>query len=123
MNETSNNFSVALTKCFYCGEGNQLVINTELTQKCAQEVEELNGKVISMEPCSKCKELMKQGVMFISCKDDDPEYRTGKIAVIKDEAIKELVTEPLQSQILKARFCFCPDSEWEKIFPKEVFNN
>jgi hypothetical protein len=52
---------VALAKCFFCGESGDLLIH-----KSMRDISAINGKVIHMEPCSKCKEYMKQGIIFIT---------------------------------------------------------
>ncbi len=52
---------VALAKCFYCLEAGDLLLH-----QCFRDLSEIDGKVIHMEPCSKCKEYMEQGIIFIT---------------------------------------------------------
>lgn len=82
---------VAIPVCYFCGRGkNQLIINKMLTPSHAKKVKEAHGKVVDYEPCDECKKLMEQGVMLISCKDNNQDYRTGKMCVVKDEAVKDI---------------------------------
>lgn len=107
---------LAITKCFYCGhDKNQIIMNTRLTEAAAEKVEKMHGKVVDMEPCDKCKKYMELGIICISCKDDDPEYRTGGWAVISEDGFKKLehvMDKELYEQILKQRFCMIPDHIW-----------
>jgi len=83
-------FDVALTKCFFCGKGNEILINTRPTIK--YSVKNYDGKVISTRPCSECEEKMKKFVWFIEYDEDktingEPPYRTGFQFGIKRELI------------------------------------
>ena len=104
---------IALTKCYFCGEDKEIIMNTRLTEYFANKVEEYHGKVIDKEPCNKCKELMKQGVMLISVRDNDPEYRTGNIAVVKDSAIKDIFNTESANAAIKSRCAFVSDEVWK----------
>lgn len=115
---------IALTKCYFCGKDDKIVMNTRLTTYFANKVEEMNGKVIDKEPCNECKKLMKMGVMLISVRDDDPEYRTGSMAVIKDEAIKKIFPKEEAETLLRMRCGFISDSLWDAIgIPRENIDN
>ena len=114
---------VALVKCFFCGKDKGIVMNRRLHPAHAHKVEEMNGMAVDKEPCDECKELMKQGIMFCSVRDgekgDNP-YRTGKLCVIKEEALDGLFEPSFLSKIKKSRFAFVEDSMWELIgFPVE----
>lgn len=126
MNNDRNTVGVALTKCYICGEVNAIILNTRLTPYHAKKVEDMNGKVISPEPCNKCKEYMKQGVILISVRDGESgnnPYRTGGWVVVKDEAIKRIIDAPMNKEILKKRIAFLEDSTWKALglpeLPKE----
>ncbi len=57
---------VALTKCFYCGEDGDILINQRLTKHSAEKVESMHGHVVSKEPCGTCAEHMKTGIIVIT---------------------------------------------------------
>lgn len=102
---------VALTKCFYCGEDNELVLHKRLG-----DVSQLQGKVTSMNPCSKCQEFMEKGVILIGIDDAKSEngwnippdkgsqaakenwmpnpYRSGDFIVMKEEALDRVINSP-----------------------------
>ena len=92
MNNEPSRFEVALTKCFYCGKDNGIIMNKTLTPFYAAKVKELHGKVVDMEPCPKCKEYMEQGIILISIRDGETgnnPYRTGGFVVIKKKHYKK----------------------------------
>lgn len=109
---------VALVKeaCRICAKliDGPIILNTRLTEAEAKKVEDLHGKTIGFapEPCTECKEFMKQGIIIVTIdesKSDDKDnpYRTGGFFVVIDEAIKRLPMEPeLLENILKKRVCF-----------------
>lgn len=113
---------VALMKCFLCLEDGDIIMNTKLTEHHAKKVEELNGKASPhAEPCNKCKELMKQGVIIITY---DPEksgpevgdfWRTGGWFVLKDEAVERMAEvmneqgKKVVEQAIEKRVLFLPD--------------
>jgi len=117
---SDDTLGVALTKCFYCQEDNEIVLNTRLTTSMASKVKELHGKVIDMRPCPSCEEHMRQGVIIITI---DPHnspanwhmpppdleegntwmpnpYRSGGWFVIHDEAIRNMLTGDEESKEL-----------------------
>ncbi|MBC8321227.1 MAG: hypothetical protein H8E34_10940 [Bacteroidetes bacterium] len=76
---------VALTKCFVCNESSDILLATKYYhtkdgEEPVKDLSDYDGKVITKEPCQKCKDLMKQGIILISAKDgesgDNP-FRTG----------------------------------------------
>ena len=111
---SAENFAVALTKtqCPACGEiaDGPIVLNKLLTAKAAKEVKELQGKVIELELCSRCKAVVEQqgGTLLVEI---DPAkstvvdgkikfenaWRTGRVWGIKKEAALRLlgVDQPL----------------------------
>ncbi len=120
-NTTENKLGVAVIKCYFCGKDKGLVMNTRLTAKNAREVEQMHNHAIDYEPCDECKKLMKQGIMFCSVRDGESgknPYRTGKMCVIKEEAVEKIVSPELFEEIKAKRFCFIEDSVWQHIgFP------
>ena len=111
------NFEVALVRCFFCGKDKGLVLNAQLTPEAAKAVKECNGKAIDLEPCDNCKELMRQGVLLIEYKEGtEPDfYRTGVLAVVKDEAIKKVFPKDIATDVIERRYCFVSSSVWDKI--------
>ena len=113
---------VALTNCFYCGQPDRIVLNKYLTERHAKEIKGLHGKVIDMEPCSKCAEVMKQGIMLVVFDPDKSEpgwnakgkipnpWRTGHIAAITEEAFGQIVDKEKNKELyeygLRHRFMF-----------------
>lgn len=105
---------VALTKCYYCGGDNQVVLHKRFG-----DVSELNGKVIDMTPCSECAEHMKKGILLITIDLDKSEdkwyeqrlpnpFRTGTFAVVKDEAIKRVFNPEISDYLIRDRWGFIP---------------
>lgn len=124
---------VALTKCYFCGEGNEIVLAKYPTHPhpC---VAEMNGAVTSMRPCSKCEGLMKAGVIIITIDPEKSErdwnkpkpgqerfipnpYRSGGWFVVTDEYIKRLmgVNSKASEFALKRRFVFMEHEVAEKL--------
>ena len=94
-------FEVALTNCYFCGKGSEIVLNTRFTKRAAAAVKQLHGTVIDMDPCNECKEHMKAGIVLITIdatkseqgweEDNIPNpYRTGGFFVVKEEAVERL---------------------------------
>lgn len=96
--------------CFLCGkEKNEIAL-----LGAAYKSEAPMHMCINKEPCDQCKEYMKQGILLISVRDNTDQenpYRTGHIAVIKEEAAKNI----FGTDILKSRAAFIEDSLWNKI--------
>ena len=121
-NQDDEKFEVALTKCFYCGEANETILSKRLSKPIAKQVKEMDGKVVSMTPCTKCEGYMKQGVILITidpAKSDpnwyDPgkgkmpnPFRSGGFFVVRDRAVKEMLAdEPeLVEWAIKYRWMF-----------------
>jgi hypothetical protein len=121
---TEDRFEVALTKCYFCGEDDKILLNTRLTAHAAKQVRECHQKVVDMDPCPKCRDFMQKGVILIaidSNKSDPgwnqrPEdsqgnwmpnpYRTGGFAVVRDAAIKRILPKDLADHALRHRFMF-----------------
>lgn len=108
---------VGMATCFVCGEVKHLLLDRRLKNSLQQSA------CYDKEPCDKCKDLMKQGIIFISTRSgesgDNP-YRTGRFFVVKDEAVKRMpMKEDLRVQILKKRIAFVEDEVLDKLgFPK-----
>lgn len=108
---------VALTKCFFCGKDDKIVLHKRLG-----DVSEMHGKVIDMDPCQDCRTLMKKGIIVIGfdeSKSDmtDPQnpglYRSGQWFVMTDDGFERYLTglgvdARLIKHGLKQRFMFMP---------------
>lgn len=121
-----------MTRCFFCGEPDKILLAKHYTRdgKPLHDLEPLNDKVVDMDPCNKCHGHMNQGIMFIEIDHDKSEknwdlppderhlppekrhrwipnpYRTGRIAVIKEEAVKRCLDEETVDYLLKERWMF-----------------
>jgi len=70
--------------------------------------------------CQECQGHMKKGIILVSVRDDQVgeknPYRTGGWVIMKEEALRRLVTQPeLADQICRKRMCFLPDEVWDKV--------
>jgi len=108
---------VALTKCYFCGKDDTIVMNTKLTEKMAKKVEGMHGKVINMDPCPECKGYMEKGIILLTIDEDKSEpgwnedsmpnpYRTGGFFVLKDEACERFMSPDMFEWAKKNRFLF-----------------
>lgn len=114
---------VALTNCYFCGEGSTILLATRYIRlqngetEPLKDLKEFNGKVVDMTPCSKCQQWMKEGIILITiderkCEKDwnkeampNP-WRTGGFYVVKEEAIKRLLSGKMLEWCLKHRWMF-----------------
>ncbi len=126
--------SIALTKCFFCGQDDRILLGRRMTTR--NTLESARGKVIDMEPCAKCAGYMKQGIILLTIDDAKSEpgwhrppsednhhdhygtrpsqrrafvpdpWRTGGFFVLREDAVKRIFTgEPLEFA-LERRWCF-----------------
>jgi hypothetical protein len=124
-----------LENCFYCNEPKGVILYGAIGRgskmhkavksaglELGRNGEAPNGLVMDYEPCHKCQEYMKQGVILISVRGTDDEkerrnpYRTGGWVVVKDELIERIVhPKELADAILEKRVAFIPDEAWDMI--------
>jgi hypothetical protein len=107
----------SLVQCFYCGEDYGVALLGALPgDKPAP-----HRGVWNYEPCPKCADFMKMGVLCIGVdesKTDDPKnpYRDGNFCVVTTEAIARIVQPPtLVDEILRRRVTFIDGETWMKI--------
>jgi hypothetical protein len=106
----------SMSVCFFCGEEKNEII---LPGKLNGDAEALRKAVWNKIPCDKCEEYMRQGIIFIGVDerlttDRSNPYRTGKFAVIKDEAVKRIIADKkLVDNILRQRVAFAPNELWD----------
>lgn len=115
--------NTAIFQCYICGEDQGLILpgtKTEEFEKAgiADSTGKMNQNVgcIDKTPCPKCQEIMEQGVIFISVKDNDPEYRTGGWCAVKEEAVRRMGIHPsgLLESICRNRVCLIPDTAYDQ---------
>ena len=133
---------VALTKCYFCGESDKILLaktynRTKNGMEPVHDLKPFHGKVVDMEPCQKCADYMKQGIILIGIdeakstpgwnKEKIPNpYRTGPFLVVKEEAIDHFPlrgkgADNIRGFAKKYRFMFVEHEVLEKlgILPKE----
>lgn len=101
--------------CYWCGEqkGEVALLGAALKEQAPMHM------VLDRVPCEKCQGYLKEGIMFVSVRNgesgDNP-YRTGKLCVIKEEAVRRFVQpHELLEEVLRKRICFIDDSAWAKL--------
>lgn len=104
----------SLMLCFYCGEASGVALLGRLRD---DEAAPRQG-VYDMEPCPTCKEYMAQGVILIGVDeklstDTQNPYRTGRFAVMKDDAVRRLFTPETVDVLLKKRCGFLTNEVWD----------
>lgn len=113
----------SLGVCFVCNEESGEII---LPGRMRGDQQAPHRGVWHKEPCPKCIEWMKKGVILISVKDGEPDhdnpYRTGGWCVIKDEAIERMpIDDHVRKGLLKHRRGFLEDAAWEALgLPREA---
>ena len=123
-----------MTTCFYCGKSKDILLVGASVSKfkeagLAKPDGEMNQNigVVDMEPCNECKKLMEMGIMFISVRDGESgknPHRTGKMSVLKEDAVRRLLNPPAFERICKSRFAFIEDATWDEAgLPKTNINN
>jgi hypothetical protein len=122
--ENEKPIEVALVKeaCIICGKeiDGPIIMNTKLTKKAAEEVKNLNGKVIDFaeEPCNECKKIMKQGIVLIGYDEEKSDltnlpygfYRTGQVLVAKKDSNLIKYFEEQHPNISEKGYIFIPQT-------------
>lgn len=120
-----------LENCFFCNEPKGVILYGKIGNRMkealwkagAQSVggEAPRGVILDQEPCSKCKEWMEKGIIFISVDEERSEdlqnpYRTGGWVVMSEDWVKRTF-EPgeLIDTVLKKRVAFMPDDAWDAL--------
>ena len=119
----------SITTCYFCGKEDGIALLGDAYRDEHGNKAQAPMKIgcLNRVPCPECKELMKAGIMLISVRDgetgQDP-YRTGKLCVVKEEAVKRLLTGESLEQALRMRMCFVEDRGWTKLgLPVTEFDN
>jgi hypothetical protein len=105
----------SVTVCQMCGKDIGLALFGRLEGDA-----EAPRQVLDPEPCDECKSLMEQGVMLIEVdvdKTDDEKnpWRTGRIAVLRDEAISRIFDPESAKAALERRVAFVEIAFYERL--------
>lgn len=101
------------TTCARCGEKG----GPDWDRRALEEGEKIKESGV----CDECRELMKQGIVFIGVRgsSDQPDgtqmVRTGKSLVLTEEAVKRILSEHALRAALQARACLIPEDVWESL--------
>jgi len=122
-----------LENCFICNQPKGVILYGQIGNKVKKAVKSAglevdsdgqapNGLILDEEPCTKCAEHMKNGVILVSVRkpsnkeEEKNPYRTGGWVVVRDEAIQRMVQPAERAEsILKKRMAFVPDEAWDLI--------
>lgn len=85
---------VAMTKCFYCGEGHSILLHERL-----EDISKLHNAVTTLEPCSKCKEKFKEYVLLVLSKDGTADSIDGRYIAMKKETFKQAFNKEVPNDI------------------------
>jgi len=115
-----------MVTCTWCGkETNEIALLGLIGKKTAKAIgaryhthdgyEAPRSGPISDQPCESCEAGMAQGITFIEVTSEprfrgDAVDRTGRWWVLKEEAVRRFVTEPMLTDLLSSRKCYI-DSE------------
>ena len=87
--------------CYFCGEEkNELAL-----LGAAYKGEAPKSMIIDREPCEKCRNYMKQGIILMGVRGSE-ESRTGTFVVIKPEAVERIFIGSALTDILRRRAAF-----------------
>jgi hypothetical protein len=100
--------------CFFCNKACGIALCGRLKGDA-----EAPRRVVNPGPCDECKELMKQGIIFISVNESltenpkDP-YRSGGWCVLREDAVRRMpLDDEVKNKILEARMSFMSDEVWD----------
>lgn len=81
----------------------------------------------SYDPCKECDKKWNKGILVIEVSTEsngnppivDELFPTGLWAVVKEENVKEVLTEyPALDTILNSRTMYLNKNDWKKLFPE-----
>ena len=127
-----NKSHVALTRCYFCGEPDKILLATRyVAGEPVKDLSPAHDKVIDMEPCKKCADFMKQGVILLTIDDKKSDkdwnkpdsspgwipnpFRTGGFFVVTDEFVRKLMNQQMADWAIKHRFMFIEHEAAEQI--------
>jgi hypothetical protein len=122
---TPADFQPALTHCYFCGQPDKILLPT----KAGVSVQDCHGKIIDREPCARCADFMKAGIIVFSIDEAHSEpgeepYRTGDLVVVTPDGFDRVIAtlrphvvpqalgtlDAQQAFAHKHRFTFLPEA-------------
>lgn len=70
--------------------------------------------ILNYEPCDKCQAVMDQGITFMECVPK--KGPTGRMVVLKEEAVRNMLNDPMLSDVLKHRGGYLAPELYEELF-------
>jgi hypothetical protein len=94
----------AIPRCWFCLEDKNEII---LAGRMKGDMEAPRGAVWDKSPCDKCAEWMRQGIILIGVKDNQPKSdnpeRSGHFIVIREDAIRRAPIDPAMIELVCER--------------------
>ena len=106
---------VGMQVCFICLEPKSILLNTRLRKT-------LEDKMITdMEPCDKCKEHMKLGIILVRSNGNDNQFN-GTHVVVKEEVVRQIFEgwEQLDT-VLEKRIAILEDKAFDMLFKDMIY--
>jgi hypothetical protein len=113
---------VALCRCFYCHEPNEILLARRYRPngEPVHDLSKYNNAVISLDPCQKCQDYMRRGVILITIDDTKSDanwqhvedggipnpWRSGGFFVVSEDFVKRVFKAPMLDLVLKVRWAF-----------------
>ncbi len=110
--------------CFFCHEetGEIGILGKmkprETPEGRLEDPEAPRHAVLTKEPCSKCAERMKQGVMIVEAVSTDE--CTGRLVVMTEEWVNRCVNSPMKETMLKTRVALMSPYEFTETFGQHM---
>jgi len=117
-----NGVNPSLYQCFLCGEDIGLILFGNKAPGGGEAPRKIGA--MDYDPCDKCKDWMKKGIIVISVRDgemgSENPYRTGGWWVVREEAFRKLLHGEAMEQSCVKRVCFMEDAVCDQLgFVKE----
>lgn len=104
--------------CFLCGQekGEVALLGA------AYQGEAPRYMVVDRAPCERCRAHMKVGVILVEALGEsmDTAQPQGGYAVLSEEGIRKLLSEPLLTQVLRTRIAFVHPEVWTMVGLREL---
>ncbi|MFZ1491176.1 MAG: hypothetical protein WAS51_14655 [Ilumatobacteraceae bacterium] len=113
--------------CYFCGDETGSIVMPGLIQQKDRfgravpgtDIEAPRKAVWNRNPCPRCADLMKQGIVLISVdkeprpgKEKDEPYRTGRMCVVSEDFIRRAIDKTTAESLVKRRWSYVPDDAW-----------